>query len=195
MMASRYAHTKQFKRHHRQLRLLPTRRGRLTRDIRRKIIGQPENEAASKRPLARAEQIRSQQQRQRGFHAPEVECIGKGKASAPYSSASKPPSSPPMPAPRAASSCFTPGRCRATPLAATCIGDTIDATQTPGRARLCRQGLSRPKNHKPTTGLHLRPEARRLRCEQSMAAISSSGCLIEELRSSRSLKKALVTGL
>jgi IS5 family transposase len=40
-------------------------------------------------PLARAEQIRSQQQRQRGwklysFHAPEVECIGKGKASAPY---------------------------------------------------------------------------------------------------------------
>jgi hypothetical protein len=33
--------------------------------------------------------IRSQQQRQRGwklysFHAPEVECIGKGKASAPY---------------------------------------------------------------------------------------------------------------
>jgi IS5 family transposase len=40
-------------------------------------------------PLARASQIRSQQQRQRGwklysFHAPEVECIGKGKASAPY---------------------------------------------------------------------------------------------------------------
>ena len=38
---------------------------------------------------ARATQIRSQQQRQRGwklysFHAPEVECIGKGKASAPY---------------------------------------------------------------------------------------------------------------
>ena len=40
-------------------------------------------------PLSRADQIRSQQQRQRGwklysFHAPEVECIGKGKASAPY---------------------------------------------------------------------------------------------------------------
>jgi hypothetical protein len=40
-------------------------------------------------PLSRATQIRSQQQRQRGwklysFHAPEVECIGKGKASAPY---------------------------------------------------------------------------------------------------------------
>jgi len=40
-------------------------------------------------PLSRADQIRSQQQRQHGwmlysFHAPEVECIGKGKASAPY---------------------------------------------------------------------------------------------------------------
>src|SRR3954451_11723621 len=39
--------------------------------------------------LARANQIRSQQQRQRGwklysFHAPEVECIGKGKANARY---------------------------------------------------------------------------------------------------------------
>jgi transposase, IS5 family len=89
MMASRYAHAKQFKRHHRQLRLLRTRLGRLIRDIRRKIADQTELEAAFERPLARAEQIRSQQQRQRGwklysFHAPEVECIGKGKASAPY---------------------------------------------------------------------------------------------------------------
>jgi len=89
MMAGRYAHAKQFKRHHRQLRLLRTRLGRLIRDIRRKIAGQPELEAALQWPLARAEQIRSQQQRQRGwklysFHAPEVECIGKGKASAPY---------------------------------------------------------------------------------------------------------------
>src|SRR6187399_3244703 len=89
MMAGRYAHAKQFKRHHRQLRLLRTRLGRLIRDIRRKIAGQPELEAALQWPLPRAEQIRSQQQRQRGwklyaFHAPEVECIGKGKASAPY---------------------------------------------------------------------------------------------------------------
>src|SRR5262249_45144871 len=63
--------------------------GRLIRDIRRKIAGQKEAEAAVERALVRAEQIRSQQQRQRGwklysFHAPEVECIGKGKASAPY---------------------------------------------------------------------------------------------------------------
>jgi IS5 family transposase len=88
-MASRYAHAKQFNRHHRQLRLLRSRLGRIIRDIRRKIAGRPELAAASEGPLARAEQIRSQQQRQRGwklysFHAPEVECIGKGKASAPY---------------------------------------------------------------------------------------------------------------
>jgi hypothetical protein len=88
MMAGRYAHAK-LKRLHRQLRLLRTRLGRLIRDIRRKIAGRPEIEAAFEWPLARASQIRSQQQRQRGwklysFHAPEVECIGKGKASAPY---------------------------------------------------------------------------------------------------------------
>lgn len=89
MMAGRYAHAKQFNRHHRQLRILRSRLGRLIRDIRRKIAGREEIEAAFAAPLARASQIRSQQQRQRGwklysFHAPEVECIGKGKASAPY---------------------------------------------------------------------------------------------------------------
>jgi transposase, IS5 family len=89
MMAGRYAHAKQFNRHHRELRRLRTRLGRIIRDIRRKITGRPEVEAAFEWPLSRATQIRSQQQRQRGwklysFHAPEVECIGKGKASAPY---------------------------------------------------------------------------------------------------------------
>lgn len=89
MMAGRYAHAKQFKRHHRQLRFLRTRLGRLIRDIGRKIKGTPELEAALAAPLSRAMQIRSQRQRQRGwklysFHAPEVECIGKGKAQAPY---------------------------------------------------------------------------------------------------------------
>ena len=89
MMAGRYAHAKQFNRHRRQLRLLRTRLGRLIRDIRRKIAGQQQVEAAFETALSRASQIRSQQQRQRGwklysFHAPEVECLGKGKASAPY---------------------------------------------------------------------------------------------------------------
>ncbi len=89
MMAGRYAHAKQFKRHHRQLRILRSRLGRIIRDIRRKIEGQAALENALALPLSRASQIRSQQQRQRGwklysFHAPEVECIGKGKAAAPY---------------------------------------------------------------------------------------------------------------
>jgi IS5 family transposase len=89
MMAGRYAHAKQFKRYHRELRILRTRLGRLIRDIRRKIAGQANLEAVFEWPLTKANQIRSQQQRQRGwklysFHAPEVECIGKGKASAPY---------------------------------------------------------------------------------------------------------------
>src|ERR1700682_1670165 len=89
MMAGRYAHAKQLNRHRRELRILRTRLGRLIRDIGRKIEGQADVEAAFALPLACASQIRSQQQRQRGwklysFHAPETECIGKGKASAPY---------------------------------------------------------------------------------------------------------------
>jgi transposase, IS5 family len=89
MMAGRYAHAKQFNRHRRQLRILRTRLGRIIRDVRRKIAGKADLEAAFEWPLTRANQIRSQEQRQRGwklysFHAPEVECIGKGKASAPY---------------------------------------------------------------------------------------------------------------
>jgi hypothetical protein len=89
MMAGRYAHAKQFNRHRRQLRILRVRLGRLIRDIRRKIAGDEQLEEVFAWPLSRADQIRSQQQRQRGwklysFHAPEVECIGKGKASVPY---------------------------------------------------------------------------------------------------------------
>ena len=89
MMAGRYAHAKQFNRHRRELRMLRTRLGRIIRDIRRRIVGKAELEAVFAWPLSCASQIRSQQQRQRGWklyslHAPEVECIGKGKASAPY---------------------------------------------------------------------------------------------------------------
>ena len=87
-MAGRYAHAKQFNRHHRELRFLRTRLGRLIRDIRRKIRGLPVEDAFHD-ALSRASQIRSQRQRQRSwklysFHAPELECIGKGKARSPY---------------------------------------------------------------------------------------------------------------
>ena len=89
MMAGRYAHAKQFRRHRRQLRILRSRLGRIIRDIRRKIEGHPALEEAFALPLGRAAQVRSQQHCQLGwklysFHAPEVECIGKGKAAAPY---------------------------------------------------------------------------------------------------------------
>lgn len=81
-------HAKQFKPHRRQLRLLRSRLGRLIRDIRRKIAGQPELEAAFEQPLSRAAQIRCQEQRQRRYKlysfTSEVECIGKGKAPAPH---------------------------------------------------------------------------------------------------------------
>ncbi len=89
MMAGRYAHAKQFKRMNREIRFLRTRLGRLSRDIRRKIDGDAGLEQIFAAPLAKASQIRSQKQRQRGrklysWHAPETECIGKGKARAPY---------------------------------------------------------------------------------------------------------------
>src|ERR1700732_2777591 len=75
MMAGRYAHAKQFNRHRKQLRLLRSRLGRIIRDIGRKIADNTELEAAFQTALGTASQIRSQQQRQRGyklsyFHAP-----------------------------------------------------------------------------------------------------------------------------
>ena len=89
IMIGRYTHAQQFKRARRQLRFLRTRLGRVIRDIRRRIDG---NEALKQRfanLLALAHRVRFQDHRQRGpkvysLHAPEVECIGKGKARAPY---------------------------------------------------------------------------------------------------------------
>jgi len=66
-------------------RILRTRLGRLIRDIRRKIGGQEHIAAAFEAPLARASQIRSQQQRQRGwklysFHAPQDRVHRQGQS-------------------------------------------------------------------------------------------------------------------
>jgi IS5 family transposase len=86
----RYAHAKQFKRANRALKTLRTYLGRIIRDIARKI----ENdgwlkEVVFKGILSLARRVRDQKQHQRGpkvysLHAPEVECIGKGKAHRPY---------------------------------------------------------------------------------------------------------------
>lgn len=85
----RYAHAKQFKRANKALRTLRTYLGRTIRDISRRIAGEDDLEAIFKRPLYLARRVLEQRQRQRGrkvysLHAPEVECIGKGKAHAPY---------------------------------------------------------------------------------------------------------------
>jgi IS5 family transposase len=85
----RYAHAKQFKRANRMLKKLRTYLGRIIRDIGRKIEGNSELEGAFERLLSLAWRVREQKQHQRGpkvysLHAPEVECIGKGKAHRPY---------------------------------------------------------------------------------------------------------------
>lgn len=85
----RYAHAHQFKRANRALRKLRTFLGRTIRDIERKTRGQEKLEAAFARDLHLARRIHRQDRRQRGpkvysLHAPEVECIGKGKPHKPY---------------------------------------------------------------------------------------------------------------
>src|SRR6202158_2603673 len=89
IMVGRYTHAHQFKRARRQLKFLRTRLGRIIRDIRRKIEGDPALEDRFGPLLDLALRVRHQEPRQRGskvysLHAPEVECIGKGKARAPY---------------------------------------------------------------------------------------------------------------
>jgi IS5 family transposase len=85
----RYAHAKQFKRANRMLKKLRTYLGRVIRDIDRKIEGNDALKAKFATLLALARRVRDQKPRQRGpkiysLHAPEVECIGKGKAHKPY---------------------------------------------------------------------------------------------------------------
>jgi IS5 family transposase len=89
IMVGRYTHAHQFKRARRELKFLRTRLGRIIRDIRRKIASNPALEDRFASLLDLASRVRQQDHRQRGpkiysLHAPEVECIGKGKARKPY---------------------------------------------------------------------------------------------------------------
>jgi transposase, IS5 family len=81
----RYAQAKQMKRARRETKRLRQYLGRVMRDIRRKC---PTPGAALKLLLERAERILRQQRHDRkklySVHAPEVECIAKGKAHKPY---------------------------------------------------------------------------------------------------------------
>ena len=89
IMVGRYSHAHQFKRASRALKFLRTRLGRVIRDVGRRIEGDAELQARFAPLLDLAIKVRHQDHRQRGpkvysLHAPEVECIGKGKARAPY---------------------------------------------------------------------------------------------------------------
>jgi transposase, IS5 family len=86
---ARYAHAKQYKRMKKAIRTLRTRVGRVQREIERKIDLIPEaHQARAKDLLHRVNRIRTQKPKDKNklyaVHAPEVECISKGKAHKPY---------------------------------------------------------------------------------------------------------------
>lgn len=85
----RYAHAKQFKRARKALKSLRTYLGRVRRDIARRIAGDAQKQTAFAPLLSLSHRVLHQRQHERGrkvyaLHAPEVECIGKGKAHKPY---------------------------------------------------------------------------------------------------------------
>ena len=86
-MAGISTHAGKFSRNRRELRLLRVLLGRIVRDTVRKGRGS-DLDRVFHEPLARARQIRSWVQRRQGFkidpfHAPQLECVGKGKARQP----------------------------------------------------------------------------------------------------------------
>ena len=87
--AAGYAHAKQFRRLKRVLRRQRTILGSLLREVRRKMTGLGhEAQDALNVWLQRADRIHLQRPQDKNklyaLHAPEVECIGKGKARQPY---------------------------------------------------------------------------------------------------------------
>ena len=85
--AGGYAHAKQFKRLKRVLRRQRTVLGCVIRDIERKLEGHT-TRTPIRTILERAHRLRHQSMKSKdklyALHAPEVECIGKGKARQPY---------------------------------------------------------------------------------------------------------------
>ncbi len=85
----RYAHAKQYRRMKKTLRTLKTRVGRVHREINRKIDQVPEDiRPQAETLLQRVQKILTQKPKDKNklyaLHAPEVECISKGKARNPY---------------------------------------------------------------------------------------------------------------
>lgn len=85
----RYAHAKQYKRMRRALRALRSRVGRVMRDVERQLGAVAAQSRAKLEDLVgRAKRILSQKAKDKhklyALHAPEVECLAKGKARKPY---------------------------------------------------------------------------------------------------------------
>jgi len=87
-MRSRYASCRQMKRASRELKRLKNYLGRVVRDIDRKAAGSERLKGVFSEPLALAQRILSQRRQDKdkiySIHAPEVECISKGKAHKKY---------------------------------------------------------------------------------------------------------------
>ena len=168
IMVGRYTHAHQFKRARRELKFLRIRLGRVIRDIRRKIEG---NEALEERfgpLLALAHRVRHQDHRQRGpkvyaLHAPEVECIGKGKARAPYEFGCKVSIATPATKPKGGQFVLHAKALHGNPVrrpharARHRRSRKTDRGRDPPHPR--RQGLSRPQLSRQVPGLDHRPGA------------------------------------
>ena len=83
--AGRYAHAKQYRRMQREIRRLRVWLGRVIRDVQRKG-GEITGDLKAKIDIAQRlyEQRRDSKNKLYALHAPEVECIAKGKARTPY---------------------------------------------------------------------------------------------------------------
>lgn len=95
----RYAHARQFKRMHKAVRTLKTRVGRIQLEIERKFYHIHEAHQAKARPAQPNKQHSHSEDKEENKlyaqHAPEVECISKGKARSPYEFGVKVSSPPP----------------------------------------------------------------------------------------------------
>ena len=89
LQIGRYAHAKQYKRMRKALRTLRSRVGRVMRDVERQVaqVADP-GRAALMELIGRTKRILAQKPKDKNklysLHAPEVECLAKGKARTPY---------------------------------------------------------------------------------------------------------------
>lgn len=84
VMQSRYTHARQMKRSRKEVKKLKTYLGRVTRDIERKISSNPNLKDRFASLLEMGHRLLQQKRMDKGklysLHAPEIECIAKGKA-------------------------------------------------------------------------------------------------------------------